>query len=498
MGLECILSRLAALSARRVSPEWGCGGIFGLTYTGEVLFYTVAFDAVSYFHHFDCSVKRYGFELIGSGPRSGGDTYNAAVSVDDRIYFGGWVHAPAAYRESDKGFGEIVFSNKYSHVHVYDASEKEVKLLWAERGTDPRQWVGEVTDLLYNPVRDTLLVARGDGHVNLGVYEIDRGNGSAKRVSPRRVLRGTIYMDHACFTMHHGWGGSPGVLCLSLENYERGRVVEISDVRRVSVDNGGLYLYRSGDIASLSTWLISFIRGGMITYDPFGSEEPWFTRLLDFHYSPYGPLRSNALGVAGGLLVAFSASTHATIVGTDELPVEQQKASRTPPAPTLLVYVSPSNARIVAALGARVTSMALAGPYVLVATSTCPNLERYDAVKVDHGEKSITVFGHDLVNASPPPVTIEVPGWVVEDSTWGGIPLTGYKEALMEIRSEKSTTLDVFTYTPMTRPGGAEIDRYDIEPGRTVIDLSTHRGLVASFRLLRELPRAAIRLVPSS
>ncbi len=494
MGIDCIVSKLASRVPRTVSPEWGCGGIFGLTYTGEALYYTVAFDAKAYFHHDDCSTEIYGYEYIGEPPRSGGDTYNAATRVDNKIYFGGWVHAPAHYKPSTRGIGEVLFTDKYSHVHEYDIAERKTKLLWSEKGTNPRLWVGEITDLLYNPLRDSLLVARGDGHINLGVYEIDRRKGSSAQVTRTRVLRSAIYADHACFTLHHGWGGTPGITCLDLESY-REYGIAISNPREISVDNGPLPIYRSGDIAALDTWIISLIRGGTITYDPLGPEKPWFTRLLDFHNSPYGPLRSNALSIGGGLLVAFNASTHSTITGTDELPPEQQRAARRPPAQTLLVYLSPPTARIIAALGVRVTSMALAGPYILVATNTCPNLERYDAIRIDYGVKTIQILRHDIVSSTPPSLVLNLPGWYVGDSHWGGIPLTGYREVILEIKTEKSTVLETYTYTLSTGPGNADREIHSINPGKNRVDLASNSGLIVSLRLRRALPKATIRLI---
>ena len=496
MGIDCIVSKLASHLPKSIAPEWGCGGIFGLTYTGETLYYTVAFEAKAYFHHADCSTSTYGYELIGRPPRSGGDTYNAATWVDDKIYFGGWVHAPARYKPSTRGLGEVLFTDKHSHVHEYDVAEKRTRLLWSEKGSDPRLWVGEVTDLLYNPLHDSLLIARGDGHINLGVYEIDRRKGTSRPVTDTRVLRGTIYANHACFTLHHGWGGTPGITCLDLESYRENKIL-VNNPRDISVDNGSLPVYRSGDIASIDTWVVSLVRGGVITFDPFGSEKPLFTRLLDFHHSPYGPLRSNALVLGGGLLVAFNASTHSTITGTDELPSEQQRAARRPPSQTLLVYMSPPVARIVAALGVRVTSMTLAGPYALIATNSCPNLERYDATRIDPGTKTIQVLSHDIIHATPPPVIFELPGWYVENSHWGGIPLTGYREAMLEIVAERSTVLESYTYTLNTGSGGADKEKHEISPGKNRINLSSHKGLLVSFKLRDPLPRARIRLVLS-
>jgi len=143
------------------APEWGSGGIFGLKYYRGVLYYTLAFDAVSYFIT-DSGVERYRFEQVGPLPTSGGDTYNAVEAVDDVIYFGGWVHAPAAYEGGESSLrGTISFTNKYSHVHLYDIGDRRISLLWKEGAGRGDEWAGEVSEIIYNPVQDELLIARG-------------------------------------------------------------------------------------------------------------------------------------------------------------------------------------------------------------------------------------------------------------------------------------------------------------------------------------------------
>ncbi|ABM80481.1 DUF2139 domain-containing protein [Hyperthermus butylicus] len=493
-GLDCILSKLE-LPSNSLSPEWGGGGVYGLLYHRGTLYYTLAFEAIAFFHHDDCETRIYRFEHIGKPPRSGGDTYNASVAVDGTIYFGGWVHAPTDVLHTADGRSVISFTNKYSHVHAYDTGERSVKLLWLEGGGDKRQWAGEVTDLLYNPSTDTLLAARGDGHFNLGVYEIDRRRGAARRASGKRVLRGTIYMDYACFTLHHGWGGRPGLHCINLDNYSQTVTVELDPVETYSVDGGGLWGYRSGDIEAAYTKLYAAVKGGIIVFDPFGNEHV-FVRMMDFHYNTYGPLRSNILPLAGGLLVAFSAQSHATVRGTDELPEVQQKASQRPVAPSILVYISPPTARIVAALGVRITSMTLMGSKVLIAGNTVPNLERYDATRIDYSRKSIVAFdaGRLLTNP-PPPLVIELEGWIVDNKQFAGIPLTGYRYAELEVKTNKTNRITVYTYTLNTPPGNADTDTYTLHPGKTRIDLTTHRSLITSMRLEAPDPKARIRII---
>ena len=473
MAHHWVLEELAPRRPSRVSPEWGCGGVYGLHYTGDTLYYTVAFDAVAFFHSRGGGVERYDYRLLGPAPRSGGDTYNVSTSVDDEIYFGGWVHAPARLLG-----GEVDFSNKYSHVHAYSSSTGGVRLLWSESLHHPRLWAGEVTSLLYNPLRDSLLAARGDGHQGLGVYELGR-RGGARKASDTRVLRGTTYMDHACFSLHHGWGGSPGVHCLDLETM-RGFTEAAGP--EASVDGAPPPRYRSGDTASAYTWLMVLARGGLYRFDPFGGEPPAYVRLLDLGDAPYGPLRVNTLPVAGGLLAAFNAQSHSTIRGTEELPRGQQRASRRPPAPSLLVYLSPPSARIVAALGARTTSMEHLGCCVLLATSTCPNLERRDATMVDHSVKTFEALPVEkVVTGTPPPVSIRIPGG---RGALGGVPLEGYRRPLLRVRApRRGASLRLHLYRLDTGPGGADEDRVGLEPGWNTVDLGGHGGSIVSLEV---------------
>ena len=159
------------------APEWGSGGIFGLCYHRDVLYYTLAFDAEAHFILRDRE-KIYKFSAVGKAPRSGGDTYNAVTAVDDEIYFGGWVHAPVLVKR-----GTLLFKNKYSHIHAFNVRTEKVRLLWKESLHSNYIWAGEVSALVYNPINDDLLVARGDGFANLGVYKISRKGGKLERIS---------------------------------------------------------------------------------------------------------------------------------------------------------------------------------------------------------------------------------------------------------------------------------------------------------------------------
>ncbi len=173
MSIAKIISHLHEYPPR-YGPEWGSGGIFGLKYHRKMLYYTVAFDGEAHFVK-DYDEQIYKFQMVGKGPTAGGDTYNAVAAVDEYLYFGGWVHAPASFKN-----GKVDFTNKYAHVHEYNIDDDYLKLIWKDSIHHPSKWAGEVSDIIYDPYEDRLLIARQDGDEHLGVYSIDRSSGEEK------------------------------------------------------------------------------------------------------------------------------------------------------------------------------------------------------------------------------------------------------------------------------------------------------------------------------
>ncbi|MEM0457738.1 MAG: DUF2139 domain-containing protein, partial [Sulfolobales archaeon] len=85
-----LIERIPKTFQPSYAPEWGSGGVFGLKYHRGVLYFTLAFEAESFFIERDYQ-QRYKYDLVGPQPVSGGDTYGAVEAVDEKIYFGGWV-----------------------------------------------------------------------------------------------------------------------------------------------------------------------------------------------------------------------------------------------------------------------------------------------------------------------------------------------------------------------------------------------------------------------
>ncbi|PLJ78228.1 DUF2139 domain-containing protein [Infirmifilum sp. SLHALR2] len=467
----------------RYGPEWGSGGVFGLKYYKGVLYFTVAFEAEAHFIRDNCE-KVYRFEQVGSLPTSGGDTYNAVDVADDSIYFGGWVHAPARYAGRVGRGGLIYFYDKFSHVHEYSVSEGRVRLLWKEGIGHESEWAGEVSNIIFDPVNDRLLLSRADGHRNLGVYALPRRGGRAEKISENPSLKGALLSDYACFDVMRDWRrGVEAVQCLDLISgkWEYFGV----DYSAASVDSRPAFFTMSGPAISAYGKYFHFVRGGVLVGNPLSGEGMSFLRLFDFGLSGYGPLRTSAVPFGGGVLVAFNAFTHGVLYPRNEEEREMARAMNTIVGPSVLVYITPPSARIVGAFGARVTSIENAGGVIYLGSSTTANYGALDAGPLDAGWKEVLALRAEALLGNHPPVYFTVSGSQVLDMAWGGIPLYGYRAPKLLLSSGKDNTLRVFTYDFSLPPSGAEEDTISISKGRSTIDLSAYKGIVA-FQLSEE------------
>ncbi len=479
-----VLDKIEWIYPPRYGPEWGSGGIFGLKYHMGVLYYMLAFEATA---HFVSSryMSRYRFEKLGSKPVSGGDTYNAVDAVDGQIFFGGWVHAPAIYKGRAGGKGSsISFRNKYSHVHLYDVYDDQVELIWKEGMGHEEDWVGEVSEIIYDSVGDRLLLARADGMANLGIYQIDRAGGRYARLSDVPALKGSLFYDHACFDMiDKAIHSVVGVQCIDLvEN--KVKTLKFRDPYKISIDKGAIQYPVPGVAAQGYGRFMLFVRGGVFIGNPIDEEfeEVRFYRLFDFGRSGYSPRRTMAKSIGGGVLVGFNAYSEALIYPRDDFERELSRATNTIAGPSTLVYISPPTARIAAAFGARVTGFEIVDGRLLVAVNNMANTSRYDALPIDAGYRGFTVLDLGMLYSSPQ-IRFNVRGWQVGTDHFGGIPLAGYSEPKLVIRSSRDNRLTIYTYDLSLPPIDADQDRYSLKKGRNTIDLKGHGNSIVSFKL---------------
>ncbi len=504
MGCTAVRDVLSRLSDHPPSlgPEWGSGGIFGLKYHRGVLYYTLAFDAASYFVR-DDGTDVYRFELVGPGPASGGDTYNAVEAVDGVMYFGGWVHAPANFVRVGNGLGLVSFKNKYSHVHSYDIFERKVSLLWKEGAGKDDEWAGEVSEIIYNPVRDELLVARGDGTINLGVYAIDRARGTMMRISDRAALKGAVLYEYACFDVLErqikdvkGVLFTKAVTGFQCVNVLSGKVIQtpIGDIARRSVDGAPVSWPQTGPIASAYGRLFALVKGGVFVGNPIDeSLEPVrFVRLFDFGDSGYFARRTVAKSIGGGILVAFNSFSESVVMPTNQFEEVVARATNTIVGPSVLVYMTPPTARIVFAAGARITSFEPVADRLVVATNTMSNTSRYNATPIDTGYRGFVVLPLSVVESRGPPIRFSVPIYLIKDRTFGGIPLAGYRSPQLRVVSERPTTIMVNEYDLSLPPMQAAWERYEVKGPRDIIDLSGYGNSIVSFRIPEPEPTTRV------
>ena len=477
----------------RYGPEWGSGGIFGLKYHNGILAYTLAFEAEVHFQKTE-GESVYRFDHLGNPPRSGGDTYNAVEAVDDEIYFGGWVHAPAVYGGRTGKGGKILFNNKFSHLHSYNAKEDRVRLLWKDTLSHEWKWAGEVSQIVYDPVADRLLIARADGHEHLGVFSVNAKTGQAEKISDTPALKGTPHLDYVCFDVRTDWTkGLEGIQTLDLVTgkWQTKRI----DFARDSIDGRGAYWPGAGCAISAYSRLFFFVRGGVLVGDPLGDLEGMsFVRLFDFG-TDYSPSRTVCKAVAGGILVAFNAYSQSFLHPRNEFETNMKSRANFVNGPSVLLYITPPQVRVVGVFGGRITSFEKVGDKLVVAGSTAANLSADDATPVDTGHRDLSVFDLGSILANNPSASFRVSGEHVMDGGWGGIPLDGRGEAELRIDSSKENTLTLNEYALSLPVGPARSETVPLKRGRQSVDLSGYRGIV-SFRLGTADPQAtmAIRL----
>jgi hypothetical protein len=120
---------------------------------------------------------------------------------------------------------------------------------------------------------------------------------------------------------------------------------------------------------------------------------------------------------------------------------------------------------------------------VLLAYNTTPNLGGKDSTPIDGGVRGImSVDEYSLISSSNPPLTIRVHGWAVGDSCFGGVPLTGYKEAELVVRSSKPNEIIINSYDIGLPPLNYGSEKHKLSEGVNRIDLRGYRNIV-SFKL---------------
>ena len=342
-----------------------------------------------------------------------------------------------------------------------------------------------------------MLLAREDGDENLGIYTLDRDSGVAERIREEPTLKGEILHDSIFFASGDNFStGIKKILCLDIiEN--KWTTYNLTGVKTLEGDK--LFMPSVGDMASAYNRLFTFVRGGILVGNPLNDEKFKYVRLLDF-FTFQAPMRSNVLYVNGGLLIPYNAHHDAIYRPKGFEDKIKSTFSNTIAAPTLLLYIIPPMIKIVGVFGARITSMEKIGDKILMATNTAPNVGAEDATPYDTGYRGFSVMDINALQNTPPPVSISFPTALpslakkkMKHNIFGGIPLDGYKEANLIFYSSKTNEMKVYQYDLSLPLNSAIKDKFDIAPGKNIIDLSSFSGVV-SFSLAKEDFKGKIRI----
>jgi Uncharacterized protein conserved in archaea len=426
----------------------------------------------------------YDYHLCGPEPRSAGDTHGAIETDGKVVYFGGWAEAPAMRDPITQTHDR---SGKISHLHMIDENG-DVKLLWMKKWDENidryTEWYAEVTDLLWDPYRKVLWVARGDivmdTHPGLrddGLYYWDP---STQELKPFRVNPGTgVYLRmYKMDTVHN----------FLVLNSELGNTIYMYDFRNdtwtditsavdffdttVSIPRGhGGFVARlqTGHIYVWQSGMLLAFRGRGVT-PPFRAI-PFFT--CYFEHEGATRLAFRVGGRAQKLRVGKGIIVPAT--QPQNLPGDEFRE-------TLLIYMDGVSPKIIMSAG-YTSGLESDGKYVYIASGHW-NSEQEIVFNTQSGSiYAIPVW--ELLKAPLESVrvqimigtytpTIGVNGYI------GGIPTRGFRKKKLKIYVDRTAVLTVMHYTI----GLAYIETEDISlsTGWNTIDLSQYDNILA-FKL---------------
>jgi len=423
----------------------------------------------------------YDYSPLGPEPRSAGDTHGAIETDGKVVYFGGWAEAPCM-RDPKTQTNDR--SGKTAHLHMVDEDEK-VHLLWSKRWDERidkyTEWYAEVTDLLWDPYRKVLWVARGDiamdAHPELrddGLYYYDP---STQELKPFRVNTGggEYLRMYKIDTVEN----------FLFANSEVGNTIYMYDFReetwtdvRTAVDlfdstftipsdvggftkrvhHGRLYTWQSG--------VLFAFRGRGIS-PPFRAF-PFFTCYHGGTLAYRVGGRAQVLRVGKGLLVPISQA--------QSLTADDHRNS-------LLLYLDSVSPKIVMTTG-YTSGLETDGRYVYIASGLY-NHER-EIVYNTHTGSIYSIPVSDIIRAPLESVRLQVFSGSYTTTTGvngyiGGIPTRGFHKKKLRIYTSVANTLTIMHY-PLTLLYGAEIQNVSLSAGWNWVDLSSFDDVLA-FKL---------------
>ena len=426
----------------------------------------------------------YDYNLCGPEPRSAGDTHGAIETDGKVVYFGGWAEAPANRDPITQTHDR---SGKFSHLHMIDENG-DVQLLWIKRydeNINTSEWYAEVTDLLWDPYRKLVWVARGDivmdDHPSLrddGLYYWDP---DTQELKPFRVNSGGgeyLRMYKMDFV--------GDILVL---NNERGNTIYMYDFREdtwtdvtnavdlfdnnVSIPSGRGGFVKRAFGSRLFVW-----QSGILLIFRSRTSSPPFRALPFFTDYSQGALYHRVGGRAQTLRVGKGILVVANIEESDSVTMEGSDHEN-----AVLVYIDGSSPKIVATLP-YTSGLETDGKYVYIATG----LYNHETEGIVFNTQSGSIYAipvSDIIKAPLESVRLLIYEGSYTTSAGlngyiGGIPTRGFSKKILKIYTDTACTLTVLHY--ILGSFFVETEDISLNSGWNSIDLSQYSDILA-FKL---------------
>ena len=416
-------------------------GVCAKVYANDELIYS--------YEHFD--------KFKPGGKRFAGDTHGAITITDSEVYFGGFAYSDVSLSDHN-----LIFVNKYTHIHRIREDGRTVDLVWHDGPGTETTYVGEVTDMQYSPKENAVLFTRGDGGAD--IWKLDLNTMQVERVTYTHlsILKMELYDDTIVTGGPDGYGSDGHIVRLNLRDYT---VTTYTSAGNYITGTIEVLRKMSGQVIQYYNRFWAFGSGYAVEIEP-----KWNWIRMQFPFFRF----------SRPLMVVGRRSQKAYVAGVPILAVNPWDTNDEPRASAgfLLRWDVPVP-QIVMQTG-YVSGLATDGKYLYIAGSPQNALFRGNPVNYEPGRGNIIVMPVSDVFSKPKTpviVTDEYADWAANDIRLG-VPLAGFTKKVLKVKAPTAMTLRVYNYYNWPASAFVETSDVSLSAGWNTIDLSPYDGIV--------------------
>lgn len=402
----------------------------------------------------------YSYELFDmfktGGKRFGGDTWGAITATPDSVFFGGFVYADVSLDGHN-----LVFTNKYSHIHRIGHDGRTVSLVWYDGPGGTNYYVGEVTDMLYSPKEDAILFTRGDGGKDIWKLDLNTMEVTKLTDTNMSLLKMELFDDMIITGGPDVYGTDGHIVIYNL----RDRTTKVITDANLAYYIGSRLTKMGGQVVQTMNRVWIFGSGSAVEFEP---------KYDVYYHFPF--FRFNKSKKVVGRRSQKVYINGIPIVAVNAMDVDDEPRA---PAGLLLRFNLPVP-QIVMPTG-YVTGLETDGKYIYIASTPQNHSYRGNPVTYQPGRGGIFAIPVSEVFRKPlAPIEFhdEVANWSAGDY-YLGVPISGFSKKILKVKAPSSLTLRIVFYSLW--PGGDFTEYLDmnLEAGLNTIDISSYSGIVA-------------------